>query len=50
MNELATKYDPSEVEDKWYHYWMAPDMFKSVPDEREPYTEAYGLGRDHSQK
>lgn len=38
MNELATKYDPSEVEDKWYKYWMEHDMFKSVPDEREPYT------------
>ena len=38
MNELATKYDPSEVEDKWYKYWMDNDMFKSVPDEREPYT------------
>ena len=38
MNELATKYDPSEVEDKWYKYWMDNNMFKSVPDEREPYT------------
>ena len=24
MNELATKYDPSQVEDKWYAYWMEP--------------------------
>lgn len=38
MNELATKYDPSEVEDKWYKYWLDNDLFKSVPDEREPYT------------
>ena len=38
MNELATKYNPSEVEDKWYSYWMKHDLFKSVPDEREPYT------------
>ncbi len=38
MNELATKYNPSEVEDKWYKYWMDNDMFKSTPDEREPYT------------
>lgn len=38
MNELATKYDPSEVEDKWYKYWMDHNLFKSVPDEREPYT------------
>ncbi|MEG1765224.1 MAG: valine--tRNA ligase [Muribaculaceae bacterium] len=38
MNELATKYDPSEVEDKWYKYWLEHDLFKSVPDGREPYT------------
>ena len=38
MNTLATKYDPKEVEDKWYKYWMDHDMFKSTPDEREPYT------------
>ena len=38
MNELATKYDPSEVEDKWYKYWMDHDLFRSVPDHREPYT------------
>ncbi len=38
MNELATKYNPAEVEDKWYSYWMKNDLFKSVPDSREPYT------------
>ena len=38
MNELATKYNPSEVEDKWYSYWMQNDLFKSTPDSREPYT------------
>ena len=38
MNTLATKYDPKEVEDKWYKYWTDHDLFKSVPDEREPYT------------
>ena len=38
MNTLATKYDPKEVEDKWYKYWMDHDLFKSTPDEREPYT------------
>lgn len=38
MNELATKYNPSEVEDKWYDYWMRHDLFKSAPDAREPYT------------
>ena len=38
MNTLATKYDPKAVEDKWYKYWIDNDLFKSVPDEREPYT------------
>ena len=38
MNELAPKYNPSEVEDKWYSYWLDHELFKSVPDAREPYT------------
>ena len=38
MNELAKTYSPADVEDKWYSYWMEHDLFKSVPDEREPYT------------
>lgn len=38
MEELATKYNPSEVEDKWYGYWMEHNLFRSVPDAREPYT------------
>ena len=38
MSELATKYNPDEVEEKWYGYWLKHDLFKSVPDSREPYT------------
>ena len=38
MNELATKYNPEEVEGKWYEYWLRHELFKSVPDKREPYT------------
>lgn len=38
MNELATKYNPAEVEDKWYAYWMEHRLFHSEPDDREPYT------------
>ena len=37
MNELAPKYNPSEVEDKWYAYWMDHNLFHSEPDSREPY-------------
>jgi valyl-tRNA synthetase len=36
--EIATKYSPAAIEDKWYSYWMEKGFFKSVPDEREPYT------------
>ena len=38
MNELATKYNPEEVEGKWYEYWLRHELFKSVPDKRDPYT------------
>ena len=36
--EIASKYDPSQVEGKWYQYWMEHGLFKSKPDHREPYT------------
>lgn len=38
MREIPSKYDPAQVEDKWYQYWMDRDFFKSVPDGRTPYT------------
>lgn len=38
MTEIASKYDPTQLEDKWYQYWMKNGFFKSTPDEREPYT------------
>ena len=36
--EFPSKYNPAEVEDKWYQYWMENGFFHSEPDEREPYT------------
>ena len=36
--ELASKYDPKEVEGKWYQYWLDHKLFSSKPDGREPYT------------
>ena len=36
--ELASKYDPKEVESKWYQYWLDNKLFSSKPDSREPYT------------
>lgn len=38
MKELATVYNPAEVEDKWFEYWMEHRLFHSEPDAREPYT------------
>lgn len=36
---LATKYNPQQVEDKWYQYWLDQRFFHSVPDpDKEPYT------------
>ncbi len=36
--ELATKYNPKEVESKWYDYWVENKLFSSKPDSRESYT------------
>ena len=36
--ELNAKYNPAEVEDKWYSYWINNRCFHSEPDSREPYT------------
>ncbi len=38
MNEIKAKYNPAEVEDKWYAYWIRNRFFHSEPDSREPYT------------
>ena len=38
MNKISAKYNPSEVEDKWYGYWIKNRFFHSEPDSREPYT------------
>ena len=36
--ELASKYNPAEVEAKWYQYWLDHKLFSSKPDGRQPYT------------
>jgi valyl-tRNA synthetase len=35
--DIPSKYDPSQIEEKWYTYWMENGFFESKPDEREPY-------------
>ena len=35
---IADKYSPQEIEQKWYDYWIEKNLFHSEPDAREPYT------------
>ena len=35
---LSTKFDPSEIEEKWYKYWLEKKLFKSKPNSKKPYT------------
>ncbi|MEO0898312.1 MAG: valine--tRNA ligase [Bacteroidota bacterium] len=36
--EIANKYSPKDIEDKWYQAWIDAKVFKSTPDDREPFT------------
>ena len=36
--EIPSKFIAKDVEEKWYQYWTDNQYFKSIPDEREPYT------------
>ena len=36
--EIPKTYDAKQAEEKWYQHWMDKKYFRSVPDEREPYT------------
>jgi valyl-tRNA synthetase len=36
--EISKTYNPTAAENKWYKHWINQQFFKSVPDEREPYT------------
>ncbi len=39
MSELAKVYNPLEIEDKWYEYWLAQKFFEATPNpHKEPYT------------
>ena len=38
MQEISSKYDPRQNEDKWYQWWMQQRYFHSEPDNREAYT------------
>ena len=36
--EISSRYNPSQIEGKWYAYWMDKGYFRSVPDGRKPFT------------
>jgi len=36
--DIPSKYDPSKTEERWYKYWMEQGYFRSLPNEKKPYT------------
>ncbi len=38
MSEISTRYNPADTEEKWYKHWETSGYFRSIPDEREPFT------------
>jgi valyl-tRNA synthetase len=36
--EIPKQFEPAKIEDKWYKFWLENEFFKSLPDEREPFT------------
>jgi valyl-tRNA synthetase len=35
--DIPSKYNPVLTEERWYRFWMEQGLFKSIPDDREPY-------------
>ena len=38
MKNIPKKYNPREIEEKWYQHWIDKEYFYSTPDQRESYT------------
>ena len=36
--QIPPKYNHIEIEKKWYSYWMKNNLFKSIPNDKEPFT------------
>jgi valyl-tRNA synthetase len=36
--DIPSRYEPGRAENKWYGYWVKHGFFRSIPDDREPYT------------
>jgi valyl-tRNA synthetase len=35
---IPPKFDHTEIENKWYSFWIENKFFKSIPDSKDPYT------------
>ena len=35
---MESKYNPTDIEARWYQYWLDNKLFHSEPDGRDPYT------------
>ena len=35
---LTKHFEPTQIEEKWYAHWMDKNYFRSIPDEREPFS------------
>ena len=35
---MESKYNPTDIEARWYQYWLDKGLFHSEPDGREPFT------------
>jgi valyl-tRNA synthetase len=38
MSGLSSRYEPGQVEEKWYRHWLEKKHFRSTPDQREAYS------------
>ena len=36
--QISPRYNHIEIEKKWYSYWMKNELFKSIPNDKEPFT------------
>ena len=36
--QISPKYNHIEIEKKWYSYWMKNELFKSIPNDKQPFT------------
>jgi valyl-tRNA synthetase len=40
MNEIPTRYNPKETEDKWYKFWEENNFFQAKPNPSLPFRQA----------